>query len=169
VQLLIGIGTAIAAVWLLVAIALIRAKRRGANARALLRLVPELARLLTRLARDRMIPLRVRARIYLAIAYNIQPINLIPDFIPVIGLLDNVVITSWAIRSTVKHAGPDTVERHWPGSPEGLTTVNRVLHLTPPTTPVTMPPPPAAAHTTPHAAVQPPIPAAASDATAAGP
>jgi len=48
--------------------------------------------LLVRLSQDRSIPLRVRARIYVAIDYNVQPINLIPDFIPVIGLVDNVIV-----------------------------------------------------------------------------
>jgi uncharacterized membrane protein YkvA (DUF1232 family) len=118
-EVLIGIGTAIATVWLLIVIALIRAKRRNQDPRAPLRLVPDLARLLTRLARDRTIPLRVRARIYLAILYNVQPINLIPDFIPVIGLLDNVVVTAWAIRSTVKHTDDKIIARHWPGTSEG--------------------------------------------------
>jgi len=112
-----------------IAVALIRAKRRGQDLRALLRLIPDLARLLTRLARDRTIPLRVRARILIAILYNVQPINLIPDFIPVIGLLDNLVITLWAIRSTVRHAGADALTRHWPGSPAGLALLFRAARL----------------------------------------
>jgi uncharacterized membrane protein YkvA (DUF1232 family) len=128
-QILIGIASALATVWLLIALALIRARQRGDQLRPLLRLVPDLARLLTRLARDRTIPRRVRARILIAIAYNVQPINLIPDFIPVIGLLDNVAVTTWAIRSTIKHAGGDTITRHWPGTPQGLATLNRLARL----------------------------------------
>ena len=112
---------------------MIRAKRRGHNLAVLLRLIPDLARLLTRLARDRTIPLRVRARILVAIAYNVQPINLIPDFIPVIGLLDNLAVTVWAIRSTVKHAGTDAIIRHWPGTPEGLALLFRAARLNPQT------------------------------------
>ena len=128
-QVLIGIGSALATLWLVIGIALIRARRRGQNLRALLRLIPDLARLLTRLTRDRTIPFRVRARIFVAIAYNVQPINLIPDFIPVIGLLDNLVVTVWALRSTVKHTGTDAIIEHWPGTPEGLALLFRVARL----------------------------------------
>jgi uncharacterized membrane protein YkvA (DUF1232 family) len=129
VQLLIGFGSAIAAVWLLMLVAVIRAKQRGESIKELGRLIPDLARLLTRLARDRTIPVRVRARILVAIASNVQPINLIPDFIPVIGLLDDLVVTVWAIRSTVRRAGKDALTRHWPGTPEGLAKLSRVARL----------------------------------------
>jgi uncharacterized membrane protein YkvA (DUF1232 family) len=95
----------------------------------IVRLVPDLARLLTRLLRDRTIPRRVRARILIALAYNAQPINFIPDFVPVIGFVDNVAIIVWAVRSTIRHAGRDAIARHWPGTPSGLATLLRAARV----------------------------------------
>ena len=119
-SVLVPLVSALAAVWLLFGVAALRARRRGERLRDLARLVPDLARLMTRLSRDRTLPWSVRARVLVAIGYNVQPINLIPDFVPVVGLLDNLVVTVWALRSTVKHAGLDAISRHWPGTPQGL-------------------------------------------------
>jgi uncharacterized membrane protein YkvA (DUF1232 family) len=81
---------------------------------------------MARLLHDRSIPLRVRARILIAVAYNVQPINLIPDFVPVIGLVDIVIVIAWALRSTVRRAGREVIVRHWNGSQEGLATLLRL-------------------------------------------
>lgn len=126
---LIGLGSALAAVWLAMLVGVVRARRRGESLTEIVRLVPDLARLLTRVSRDRTIARRVRVRIFIALAYNAQPINLIPDFIPVIGLVDNVLVIAWAVRSTVRHAGRDAITRHWPGTPAGLATLFRVARL----------------------------------------
>ena len=130
-EILIGLGSAMAALWLVFFIAAVRARRRGQRLIDLVRLVPDLARLLARISRDPTIPRGVRARVLIAVAYNVQPINLIPDFVPVIGLLDNLLVTVWAIRSTVKHAGSAAIDRHWPGTPEGLATLLRISGLGP--------------------------------------
>jgi uncharacterized membrane protein YkvA (DUF1232 family) len=129
VDALLGIGSALAAVWLVMLIVAVSAKRRGQSVTEVVRLVPDLARLLARVSRDRTIPLRVRVRIFIAIAYNAQPLNLIPDFVPVIGLVDNVAIILWAVRSTVRHAGPEAITRHWPGTTDGLATLFRLARL----------------------------------------
>jgi uncharacterized membrane protein YkvA (DUF1232 family) len=81
---------------------------------------------------DPEIPRSVRTRIWIAIAYNIQPINLIPDFIPVIGFADNIVVTAWALRSAVRKAGTDVVARHWPGTEEQFALLLQVARLAPP-------------------------------------
>jgi len=60
--------------------------------------------------------------------YNLQPINLIPDFIPVLGLADNAIVLIWALRSTIRIAGRTAVE-HWPGSPGGLAVLYRAIRL----------------------------------------
>jgi uncharacterized membrane protein YkvA (DUF1232 family) len=65
----------------------------------------------------------------IAVAYNAQPINLIPDFVPVIGLLDNVLVVGWALRSTIRGAGRESIDRHWNGSPDGLATLYRLIRL----------------------------------------
>jgi uncharacterized membrane protein YkvA (DUF1232 family) len=53
-----------------------------------------------------------------------MPIDLVPDFIPVLGYADDVVVVAIVLRSVIRAAGPEALERHWPGTPEGL----RVIH-----------------------------------------
>ena len=128
-QLLIGFGTALVLLGVLLVVGAIHAVRRGEALRDIAMLVPSLARLLARLARDETLPLRVRARIYAAIAYNVQPINLIPDFVPVVGMVDNVVVILWALHGTVRGAGREAIVRNWTGTPEGLATLFRLARL----------------------------------------
>ena len=54
------------------------------------------------------------------LVYLILPIDLIPDFVPVIGYLDDAIIVAVALRFAVKHAGVEALERNWPGTPSGL-------------------------------------------------
>jgi uncharacterized membrane protein YkvA (DUF1232 family) len=79
--------------------------------------------------RDPGVPRSVRWRLRIALIYNIQPINLIPDFIPVIGFADNVIVLVWALRSSVRVAGPEVIERNWQGSADGLSVAYRAVGL----------------------------------------
>jgi uncharacterized membrane protein YkvA (DUF1232 family) len=85
-----------------------------------LRLLPDLLRLIRRLAADRTVAVGVRIRLVLLLAYLLSPIDLVPDFIPVIGYADDAVIVALVLRSVIKRAGEDAVRRHWPGNPAGL-------------------------------------------------
>jgi uncharacterized membrane protein YkvA (DUF1232 family) len=92
----------------------------------LARVVPELGILFLRLARDRRVsPLRRLSLIVLG-AYLVSPIDLIPDFVPVIGQLDDAAIAAAVLRGVVRSAGPEVVREHWPGSRH---TLNVVLRL----------------------------------------
>lgn len=127
--ILVGLVITLAAGCAAVTAAAVVAVRRGAAPAELAALVPNVARLMLRLMRDRSIPLRVRARILIAVAHNAQPINVIPDFVPVVGFADNVVVTAWAIRSTVKRVGREVVAEYWTGSQAGLAMVFRLSGL----------------------------------------
>jgi uncharacterized membrane protein YkvA (DUF1232 family) len=129
VQILIGFGTALVVGWLILGALLLAVRAPGQSAADMVRVFPAALRLVTALYRDPELPKSVRWRLWVALIYNIQPINLIPDFIPVIGFADNVVVLAWALRSTVRHAGPDAVQRHWKGSPASLAALYRVLRL----------------------------------------
>ena len=139
-RLVVGVATALAISWLLIAVAMLRASQgldSGTAARAA-RVVPDSLRLLRRLLADPMVPKGVRWRLLIALVYNVQPLNLIPDFIPVIGFADNVVVTAaWALRAAVRVTGVDAVERHWPGSEGSLLLLYRALHIPRPDTYVT--------------------------------
>ncbi|ADX74633.1 DUF1232 domain-containing protein [Pseudarthrobacter phenanthrenivorans] len=90
-----------------------------------LRLLPELLRLIRRLAADRSVAWGVRVRLVLLLAYLLSPIDLVPDFIPVIGYADDAVIVALVLRSVLKRAGRPALERHWSGSPAGLEVILR--------------------------------------------
>jgi len=91
-----------------------------------MRLLPDLLRLLKRLARDPDMPRGVRIRIALLVGYLALPIDLIPDFIPVLGYADDAVIVALTLRSIARTAGPAALERHWSGTPEGLNALRRL-------------------------------------------
>jgi len=90
------------------------------------RVAPDVVRLLRRLASDPAVP---RWRLVLLLAYLALPFDLIPDFIPVLGYADDVIVVAWALRSVVRKAGPEALERNWPGTPDGLAVVRRVARL----------------------------------------
>ena len=90
-----------------------------------LRLLPDLIRLLRRLAADPNVPRGVRVRLLLLLAYLLSPIDLIPDFVPVLGYADDIIIVAVALRSVTRRAGQDAVERHWPGTPQGLQVIRQ--------------------------------------------
>jgi uncharacterized membrane protein YkvA (DUF1232 family) len=85
-----------------------------------LRLLPDLLRLIRRLAADQTLPRGVRARLILLLIYLASPIDLVPDFVPVIGYADDAVMVALVLRSVVRRAGADALDHHWPGTPQGL-------------------------------------------------
>ena len=94
-----------------------------------LRLLPDLLRLIRRLIADGTLPVGVRVRLVLLLAYLLSPIDLVPDFVPVIGYADDVVIVALVLRSVVARAGEAAVQRHWPGTPEGLQLILKLAGL----------------------------------------
>jgi len=60
-----------------------------------------------------------------------MPIDLVPDFVPVIGYADDAIAVGLVLRSVVRRAGPGPVSRHWPGTPDGLAAVYRLAGVTP--------------------------------------
>ncbi len=94
-----------------------------------LRLVPDIVRLLRRMAADRTLPRGVRIRLGALLVYLLLPIDLIPDFLPVIGYADDIIIAIVTIRSVVRRSGMGAVDRHWPGTPDGLLTLERLMGL----------------------------------------
>jgi uncharacterized membrane protein YkvA (DUF1232 family) len=120
VRVLIGIGVALVASWLILVGALIVVRPRGRLLSEAVRLLPDLLRLLRRLAADRSLPRGVRVRLWLLLAYLASPIDIIPDFLPVIGYADDAIVVAFVLRSTVRRAGLDAVRRHWPGTDDGF-------------------------------------------------
>jgi uncharacterized membrane protein YkvA (DUF1232 family) len=131
-RILIGFGLSLVIAWIVLAIGLLALRPRGQSIRDLSKVFPRAIRLLRALYRDPELPHSLRWRLRVALIYNLQPFNLIPDFIPVIGFADNAIVIIWALRSTVRAAGADAVDRNWSGSASGLTVVYRAAGLQPP-------------------------------------
>ncbi len=128
-RIVIGIAVALLATWLLLVVALLVARPRGAFLDEALRLLPDTLRTLARLAADRDVPSGVRLRLWLLLGYLAMPFDLIPDFIPVLGYADDAILTVLVLRSVVRRAGPDAIRRHWPGTPDGLRALARAAKL----------------------------------------
>lgn len=129
-QAAVSVAAGVVIVWaVLVAIMVATARRRGAMLPLVsaLRVGPDVVRLIGRLLADRELPWRTRALIGLLGLYLLSPIDLVPDFIPVVGYLDDAIVVVLVLRLTIKRAGRPTIERHWPGTREGLEAVLSVV------------------------------------------
>jgi uncharacterized membrane protein YkvA (DUF1232 family) len=121
---LLALGIAVA-VWLLLVLVLIVAGRRTA-ARELATLLPNLILLFKDLARDPRVPRGSKWLLALAGLWLVSPIDLIPEFIPVFGPLDDAVVAALVLRHIVKVAGREVVAEHWRGEPSTLDRILRV-------------------------------------------
>ena len=132
-DLLIGVVAAVLLTWLALVLVLLVARPRGGLLREALRVLPDAVRLVRRLAADKTLPRGVRVRLGLLLAYLAFPIDLIPDFIPVLGYADDAIIVTAVLRAVVRHAGIDAVRAHWPGTDDGFAAVSRLTGLDRPT------------------------------------
>jgi uncharacterized membrane protein YkvA (DUF1232 family) len=115
--------------WLALVLVLAAHRPDDLYLRDALRLLPDVVRLLRRLAGDPTLPRGVRVRLWLLLGYLALPIDLIPDFIPGLGYADDAIIVALVLRSVTRRAGPSALERHWPGTPDGLAAVQRLAGL----------------------------------------
>jgi len=106
-------GTALVIYGLFV-VALLVAGRR-ADARALGGFIPDCIVLLKRLLGDGRVPRRRKVVLLGLVAYLLMPLDLIPDFVPVVGQLDDAIIAAFALRYVLRSQGPALLQEHWPG------------------------------------------------------
>ena len=92
-------------------------------------LAPRLVKLLWRLARDPRVPARSKATLVLLMGYIVSPIDLIPDFLPGIGQMDELVIAAFALDQMLNRVPPEVVREHWDGDKDILEIVQEVLDI----------------------------------------
>jgi len=115
------------AAWLALLIVLWLLRPRDVGARELVRVVPDLLRLTRDLLLDRSAPPGVRFALVVLLAWLVNPIDLIPEFIPVLGPLDDVIVAVIVLRYVRRRLGAEELRRRWRGTPEGWTLVERLL------------------------------------------
>jgi uncharacterized membrane protein YkvA (DUF1232 family) len=131
-DVVVGVAVGLLLAWVLLIGALWLAKPDETTLREALRLVPDVVRLVSRLARAPEVPRGVRLGLLVLLAYLASPIDLVPDFVPVLGYADDAVVVALTLRWVVRHAGVEALERYWPGTPEGLDAVRRLTRITRP-------------------------------------
>ena len=124
---LAGIVILVLGAWLVLLAVLWTHRPSRDRAALLLRLVPDLGRLVFRLLRDPTTPLRYRLALLALGAYLAMPIDLVPDFLPGIGSLDDVILATLVLRWIGRGLGRERLIAHWPGSSEGLALMLRGL------------------------------------------
>ena len=121
--LLVSIGVVVV-IYAAFVIGLVLAGRRS-EARALATFIPDCIVLVTRLAHDPRIPPRRKLLLLALVAYLALPFDLVPDFIPVAGQLDDAIIVALVLRSLVRAGGEDLIRELWPGPEQSLALILR--------------------------------------------
>lgn len=124
---IVGIAVALLVLWAGVLLLLWLTRPRGVATRDLLRVLPDVVRLGRSIVADRSVPLDVRLALIGALVWIVSPIDLIPEFIPVIGPLDDVVVAILVLRYARRRLGIGELRRRWSGTDDGFRMVSRLL------------------------------------------
>jgi len=141
IELAVFAFAAVFCLWIGLAVASFTLRRSLKLLQTLWPLVPHILKLLRSMATDTRLPLGVRVRIWGLLAYLILPIDLVPDFLPVVGRLDDILLTYVVLRSALKRLGPDLLRKYWTGNEEGLQTLETVMQVRTQHKPKSMPKP----------------------------
>ncbi len=101
---------------------------RGDHARAFVRFLPDSTILIRRIVGDRRVPRRSKLLLVGLIAYLAMPFDLVPDFIPIAGQLDDAIIVAIVLRKLFRATGKELLEEHWPGPRASLDVLIRVAY-----------------------------------------
>jgi uncharacterized membrane protein YkvA (DUF1232 family) len=97
--------------------------------KALLRALPDLVRLITRLVGDPVLPRAAKIALGAAAVYLLSPVDLIPDFIPLVGYVDDVLLAAVVLDGVLNWVDRGLVLKYWPGNPASLDTLARTARL----------------------------------------
>jgi len=126
-SVIVGVVAAVVAAWALLIALLWVLRPRDVSLRELIGVVPDVLRLVRDLIADRSTPTGVRVALIVLLAWLISPIDLIPDFIPVLGPLDDVVVAVLVLRYVRRRLGEEQLRRRWRGSADGFALLTGVI------------------------------------------
>jgi uncharacterized membrane protein YkvA (DUF1232 family) len=126
-DVIISVTAALLLSWLALIVALAIRRPKGNLLKEALRLLPDLLRLLKRLTTDRTLPVGVRVRVALLFVYLALPIDIIPDFVPLLGYADDAIVVILVLRSVCRRVSVEELRAAWPGSDDGFAALQRLL------------------------------------------
>ena len=124
---IVGVVITLITIWVLLLVVFWVLRPRGATVRDIMAVIPDLLRLLRSLIRDGSVPFDVRVALVGLLAWIVSPIDLIPEFIPGLGPLDDVIVAIVALRYVRRRVGIDELRRRWAGRDEGFGLLVRVI------------------------------------------
>ena len=127
VGVLMGVLVGLVLLWVAVLGVFWIFRPRDVPVREVVRLIPDLLRLLRSIVGDRGAPLDVRVVLVGLLVWILTPIDLIPEFIPGFGPLDDVIVAVVALRYTRRRLGTDALRERWTGSDDGFRLLLRVV------------------------------------------
>jgi uncharacterized membrane protein YkvA (DUF1232 family) len=125
VRPLIIAAIALVAIWALAVLVLLWSGRKTA-AKELVVLLPNLVRLFRGLLGDPRVPRGSKALLLVGAVWLVSPIDLIPEFLPGIGGIDDAIVAALILRHLVRRAGDEVVREHWKGDPKTIGLILRV-------------------------------------------
>ncbi len=123
----VAIVLGLLAAWALLVLVLWLVRPRDVSLAALVRVVPDIARLVRDLLADRATPAPVKAALVLLLVWLLSPVDLIPEFIPVLGPLDDVVVAVLVLRYVRRRMGGERLRARWRGTEDGFALLEGVL------------------------------------------
>ena len=126
-ETLVGIAIGLVVLWVALLALFFVLRPKDVPVRELIAVVPDVLRLLRSLVRDGTVPVDVRLVLVGLICWIVSPIDLIPEFIPVLGPLDDVVVAVVAMRYVRRRVGIEDLRDRWHGTPDGFALLTRVI------------------------------------------
>ena len=119
-QLVIAVAVGLVAAWVALLVVLYLIRPRDVRAREVVGAIPDVLRLVRDLLADRTTPRPVRVALAVLLVWLVNPIDLVPEFIPVLGPLDDVVVTVVVLRYVRRRLGAAELRRRWRGTDDGF-------------------------------------------------
>jgi len=123
----VAVVLGVLALWALLLALLWVFRPRDVRLRDLAGVVPDLLRLVRDLIADRSVPLRVRIILVGLLAWLVSPIDLIPEFIPILGPLDDLIVSVIVLRYVRRRLGDTELRRRWRGTPQSYDLLGAIL------------------------------------------
>jgi uncharacterized membrane protein YkvA (DUF1232 family) len=126
-DLLLAVAAALITLWIACLVVFWAVRPKGVPTRTVIATIPDLLRLLRSLIADPTVPLDVRIVLVGLLAWIVSPIDLIPEFIPGLGPIDDIVVAVAALRFVRRRVGLSEMRARWKGSAEGFAVIARVV------------------------------------------